>query len=144
MPTLPLTMDFICKTCRVRSGFTYVQSNLVLHSPIPLSPISVNENRFIAVKPTPIFLCTLQLFESIRIMVNPFPNNPLFLPVCGTNLLKTLWEKEKLLVTSNFPFSHCVFYPFGEPSVIYIKFEIVVCKTLVSLEVSKICHLGKG
>ena len=28
-------------------------------------------------------------------------------------LLKTLWEKEKLLVMSNFSFSHSVFYPFG-------------------------------
>ena len=27
--------------------------------------------------------------------------------------LKTLWEKEKLLVMSNFSFSHSVFYPFG-------------------------------
>ena len=26
---------------------------------------------------------------------------------------KTLWEKEKLLFTSNFPFSHSVFYLFG-------------------------------
>ena len=26
-----------------------------------------------------------------------------------SNRLKTLWEKEKLLVTSNFSFSHCVF-----------------------------------
>ena len=41
---------------------------------------------------------------------------------------KTLWEKEKLLVTSNFSFSHSVFYPFGELSTIFIKFEIVVCK----------------
>ena len=31
-----------------------------------------------------------------------------FLRVCST-----LWEKEKLLVTSNFYFSHSVFYPFG-------------------------------
>ena len=43
-------------------------------------------------------------------------------------LLKTLWEKKKLLVTSNFFFSHNVFYLFGEPSAIFIKFEIVVCK----------------
>ena len=27
----------------------------------------------------------------------------------SSNVLKTLWEKEKLLVTSNFSFSHCVF-----------------------------------
>ena len=38
------------------------------------------------------------------------------------------WEKEKLLITSNFPFSHSVFYPFGELSAIFIKSEIVVCK----------------
>ena len=37
-------------------------------------------------------------------MVNPFPNKPWFLRVCRTNLLKTLWEKEKLPVTSNFSF----------------------------------------
>ena len=39
-----------------------------------------------------------------------FPNKPWFLRVCDTNLLKTLWEKEKLLVTSNFCFSHIVSY----------------------------------
>ena len=43
--------------------------------------------------------------------VNPFPNKPWFLRVCSTSLLKTLWEKEKLIVTSNFSFSHSVFLP---------------------------------
>ena len=42
--------------------------------------------------------------------VNPFPNKPWFLRICSTSLLKILWEKEKLLVTSNFTFSHSVFY----------------------------------
>ena len=37
----------------------------------------------------------------------------LFNPFWETSLLKTLWEKEKLLVTSNFSFSHSVFYLFG-------------------------------
>ena len=37
------------------------------------------------------------------------------------------WEKEKLLVTSNFSFFLGVFYPFWELSAIFIKFEIVVC-----------------
>ena len=32
--------------------------------------------------------------------------------VCSTSLLKTLWEKEKLLVTSNVSFSYSVCYPF--------------------------------
>ena len=59
---------------------------------------------------------------------NPFPNQPWFLRVCSTSLLKTLWEKEKLILMSNFSLSHSVFYPFGELSDISINFEIVVCK----------------
>ena len=55
-------------------------------------------------------------------------NKPWFLRVCSTSLLKTLWEKKKLPVTSNFSFSHSVFCPFEELSCIFIKFEIVVCK----------------
>ena len=61
-------------------------------------------------------------------IVNSFPNKPWFLRVCNPSLLKTLWEKEKLLITSNFSFSHSVFYPLEELSAIFIKFEIVVCK----------------
>ena len=53
---------------------------------------------------------------------------PRFLCVCSTSLLKTLQEKEKLLVMSNFSFSHSVFYLFKELSAILIKFEIVVGK----------------
>ena len=68
-----------------------------------------------------------QLRNSI-LSFNPFPNKPWFLRVCSTSLLKTLWEKEELLVTSNSSFSHSVFYPFGELSAIFIKARIVVCK----------------
>ena len=60
--------------------------------------------------------------------LNLFPNKPWFLPVCSTILLKTMWEKEKLLIMSNFSFSHIVFYPFEELSAIFIKLRIVVCK----------------
>ena len=45
--------------------------------------------------------------------INPFPHNDTFWRPWETSLLKTLWEKEKLLVTSNFSFTHSVFYPFG-------------------------------
>ena len=56
---------------------------------------------------------------------------------------KTLWEKEKLLVTSNFSISHSVFYLLGEYSAIFIKFEIVVCKLFLF---GRVLHLsfGKG
>ena len=76
---------------------------------------------------------TLNLDESKNLsfgkgLINPFPNKPWFLRVCSTSLSKTLWEKEKLLVKSNFSFSHSVFDPFGELSTIIIKLKIVVCK----------------
>ena len=64
------------------------------------------------------------------VLLDPFPNKPWFLHVFSTSLLKTLWEKEKLLVTSNFSFSHSVFYPFRVLSAIFVKFKIVVCKLL--------------
>ena len=76
-------------------------------------------------------------------LLNPFPNKPWFLRVCITSLLKTLREKEKLLVTSNFSYSHSVFFPFGEHSAIFIKFEIVVCK-LFHCGKSEILSFGKG
>ena len=47
-----------------------------------------------------------------------------FLHVCCTSLLKTLWEKEKLLIMSNFSLSDSVFYPFEEVSAIFTKFEL--------------------
>ena len=54
--------------------------------------------------------------------------SPGFYPgVYSTSLLKTLWEKEKLLVTSNFSFFHSIFYPSGELSAIFFKSEIFVC-----------------
>ena len=77
------------------------------------------------------FLSQVEMFNVIvqkKKNLNPFPNKAWFLRVCSTSLLKTLREKEKLLVTSNFSFSHCVFYPFGKLSGILIKIKIVVCK----------------
>ena len=70
----------------------------------------------------------LKVMKSQDWIVNPFPNKPWFLHVCITSLSKTWWKKKKLLVMSNFFFSHSVFYPFGELSTIFIKFEAVICK----------------
>ena len=44
-------------------------------------------------------------------LVNSFPNKPWFLHVYSASLLKTLLEKEKLLVSSNISFANIVFYP---------------------------------
>ena len=69
---------------------------------------------------------TAELY-TVKVTLNPFPNKPGFLHVCSTSLAKH-WEKEKLLITSNFSFSHSVFYLFQECSAIFIKFENVLCK----------------
>ena len=56
---------------------------------------------------------------------------------------KTLREKEKLLETSNFSFSHSVFYLFDKLSAIFIKVETSSANSF-SVEESEICRLGKG
>ena len=55
----------------------------------------------------------------------PFSNKPWYSHVCSTSHLKTLWEKEKLLITSNFSFSHNVSSSLWKLSAIFIKFEII-------------------
>ena len=75
--------------------------------------------------------------------LNPFTNRPLFPRVCSTRFLKTLWEKEKLLVTSSLSFSHGVFHPSGETSTIFIKLKLSSANSF-KLEDSKICRLGKS
>ena len=62
--------------------------------------------------------------------------------VCSTSLLKTLWEEEKLLVTSNFSFSHSVFYVFRELSAVFVKLKLSSAN-FFSSEKSKNCCLGK-
>ena len=63
------------------------------------------------------------LFFCSVLFMDPFPNKPWFLRVCSTSLLKTLWEKEKLIIMSIFSFSHSAFYPFGELSAFFIKLK---------------------
>ena len=67
-----------------------------------------------------------QSIEKLMVFFHPFPNKPLF--SCSTSQLKTLQEKEKLLLTSNFSFSRSAFYPFGGLPAIFIKYEFVICK----------------
>ena len=52
-------------------------------------------------------------------------------------------ENEKFLVMSSFSFSHCVFYPFGEYSTIFIQFEIGFCKLFQFGRVKNLLF-GKG
>ena len=60
-----------------------------------------------------------------------------------TSHLKTLWEYEKLLITSNFTFSHRAFYPLKN----FLSFSSNLKLSSANsfrLEGSKICRLGKG
>ena len=100
-------------------------------------------------------LAVMSLFQSSVcltvnfVFFNPFPNKPWFLCVCSLCHLKTLWKKEKLLVTSN-ALSHRVFYPFGEISTFFIKPEIRLqtlsfwksLKFVVWERVNKVCNCG--
>ena len=70
----------------------------------------------------------------LKKIINPFPNKRFFLCVCSTSLLRTRLEKQKLLVKSNFSFSHSIFYLLGELSAILIKFRIVICKLFGRVE----------
>ena len=78
-----------------------------------------------------LLLNTVFLTASYCRVVNPVPNKPWFLRVSSKSLQKTLLEKEKLLVTSNFSFFHSVFYPLGELPAIFSKFKIVICRLSV-------------
>ena len=62
--------------------------------------------------------------------------------VCSTSLLKTLREKEKLLIMSNFSFSQSIFHPFGELSAFSLNSKLLSAKSF-NLEESKIYRLGK-
>ena len=81
----------------------------------------------------------LPMISYVSLYLNPFPIKPLFLRVCNKSLLKTLWEKEKLLVRSNFFFSHSVFYQFGEFLLFLSNIKLSSANSL-SLEESTICR----
>ena len=81
--------------------------------------------------------CFSKIFSSATSMFSeelPLSHTSPGFYVSAVNLLKTLGEKEKLLVVSNISFSHSVFHLFGELSAIFIKYIIVVCKSLSVLK----------
>ena len=96
--------------------YTYIRTNCDLN----LRSVDIHIDKVIEI---------IETQGSISVPIfNPFPNKPRFLRICSKSLLKTPWEKEKLLVTSNFSFSHSGFNPFGELSPIFMKLKIVVCE----------------
>ena len=74
---------------------------------------------------------------------NPLPHNNTFWRLWETSLLKTLWEKEKLLVTSNFSFSQ-VFSTHLDNFLLFSSNLKLLSANSFSLEESKICRLVMG
>ena len=73
-------------------------------------------------------LCVTSTYCSIlRMNSKPFPKQSLVFTCLRYKSFENTGKREKLLVTSNFSFSHSIFYWFGELSTTFIKFEIVVC-----------------
>ena len=60
---------------------------------------------------------------------NPLPHNHNISRPCIRNLLKTLWEKEKMLATSIFSFSHNIFYPSQDKFPFLSHIYFVICKS---------------
>ena len=58
----------------------------------------------------------------MRPTLTPSQTSPGFYASAVQVFLKTLWENEKLLVTSNFSFSHSAFYPFWRTSYHFHQF----------------------
>ena len=75
---------------------------------------------------------------------NPFPHNNTFWRPWETSLLKTLWEKEKLLVMSNFSFFHSVFFTCLDNFLPFSSNLKLSSANSFSLEESKIGHLVMG
>ena len=73
---------------------------------------------------------------------HPFSNKPWFLRFSDTSLLKTLWEKEKLIVTSNFSFP-TVFSTHLANVLPFSPHLKLSSANSFSLEEFKICRLGK-
>ena len=63
--------------------------------------------------------------------------------VCSTSLLKTRWEKEKLLITSTLSFFPTVFTMHLE-NFIPFSTNLKLLSANSELKLSKICHLGRG
>ena len=70
--------------------------------------------------------------------------NPGFYMSALKSLLKTLWEKEKSLVMSNFSFTHSVFYTFGELSTIFTKFQNCRLQSLSIFQFGRVQNLSFG
>ena len=77
-------------------------------------------------------------------IINPLPHNAAFWRTKDRNMWKTLQENEKLLVTSNYSFSHNMFYQYIA-HIFHFKRTFKYCLQFVSIWTSlKFCCLVMG
>ena len=81
--------------------------------------------------------------KTVLVSLNPFPNNPSFLHVCSTSLKKNTVGKEEIARNEPFLLFPQCFLPICRILTILSNLKSLSSNTL-SLEESKICHLGKG
>ena len=87
--------------------------------------------------------------RSVDSVFNLLPSEPVFSLVCSKSLLKTLLENVKLLIISNFFFSHSVIYRFNKRT--FLHFGIVIIKLFlfglvisVYLQWLTVAHLSRA
>ena len=86
---------------------------------------------------------TFHLFYSSNGSGEPIPKQGLVFTSLHYKSLKTLWKKEKLLIMSNFSFSHSVFDRFLRTFCHFVS-NLKLSANYFGLEESKIYRLGKG
>ena len=90
----------------------------------------------------------LLLWENDKLLVTslkPFPNNPRFLRVCIRSLLKTVWEKDKITHNEQFLlFPQRSVFAHLENLLPFSSNLKLSSEKSFSLELSKMCRLGKG
>ena len=86
-----------------------------------------------------------KMLQKLPNLFNPLLHRYSFRCINNRQLLETLWEKEKLLVTSNFFLSHKVFYSDTFVSPLFYIFDIT-CISLFAAEFEepRICLSAKG
>ena len=148
---IAITNFLVSHTCDIRFHDVIGQSTVHMYSKtwliymaklVCIGPLSFNLIRWIQIcdKKNLTFVdCCDKIFIKLALKnviklakgsLNPFPNKPWFLRVYSIIYLKTLWEKEKLLVTSHFSFSHSVFYPFWTTFFHFHQFQNCRLQTL--------------
>ena len=91
--------------------------------------------------------CLLQMHENDSASgkrLNPFPHIDAFWRHCNRRLLKTLRQKKKLLIMSNFSFCHNVFNSYLKIILSFIEILNIFCNTFTKSSAADLLYVRKG